>query len=305
MITRHDLTMAGWELAGRGWPVFMLGRSKRPVANCPACRPAAATGGHDPQDCDCLTCHGFYAATTDPARIAAIVRAVPGGQLAVRTGAVAGLLVVDVDPAHGGTVSLARLVDAGMATPTARVITGTSGQHLYYRHPFADRSQPVLSRPLPGYPGVDIKADGGYVVAPPSTNRRTGRTYRWVTDGRGVEEMPPPLVTACLTDRISAVPIMWDTAPAGPVRTVAAGGISYPERLLDSHLDAVRRAPVGKRRTTLYGAARGVARMVAAGAISHADAVAALTEVGRAAEQTDRDICHAIAGGFRDETAAA
>jgi hypothetical protein len=297
VITPLDLTVAGWELAARGWPVFMLGRSKRPVANCPDCRPGAAE--HDPERCDCLTCHGFYAATINPASIAAIVRAIPGGQLAVRTGIRARLLVVDVDPAHGGMASLTRLIDAGMATPTARVITGTGGHHLYYRHP----GRPVLSRPLPGYPGIDIKADGGYVVAPPSTNRRTGRSYQWVTDGRAVEEMPPPLIAACLSrQRPEHVP---DTASAGPVRTVAAGGISFPDRLLDSHLDAVRRAPVGKRRTTLYGAARGVARMVAAGAISHADAVAALTDVGRQVEQSEREICAAIAGGFRDETAAA
>ncbi|WP_344313344.1 bifunctional DNA primase/polymerase [Fodinicola feengrottensis] len=290
--------MAGWELAARGWPVFMLGRSKRPVANCPDCRPGAA-GGHDPELCHCLTCHGFYAATTNPARIAAVVRAVPGGQLAVRTGDRAQLLVVDVDPAHGGNASLARLIDAGIAAPTARVITGTGGHHLYYRHP----GQPVPSRPLPGYPGIDIKADGGYVVAPPSTNRRTGRSYQWVTDGRAVEEMPPPLVSACLSQKgPERIP---NAAAAGPVRTVAAGGISYPDQLLSCHLDAVLRAPVGRRRTTLYGAARGVARMVAAGAISHADAVAALTEVGRAMEQSEREICAAIAGGFRDETTAA
>ena len=54
-----------------GWPVFVLGRSKRPVANCPACDTAGK--GHDPAACTCLTCHGFYAATLDPARLAAML----------------------------------------------------------------------------------------------------------------------------------------------------------------------------------------------------------------------------------------
>ena len=67
-----------------GWPVFVLGRSKRPVANCPACR--AAGPGHDRAGCGCLTCHGFYAATLDPGRLAAMLRKVPGGLLAIRTG---------------------------------------------------------------------------------------------------------------------------------------------------------------------------------------------------------------------------
>ena len=41
--------------------------------------------------------------------------------------------------------------------------------------------------------------------------------------------------------------------------------------------------------------------MIAAGALDHAEGVAALTEVGREAEQTEREIRNAIAGGFRDE----
>ncbi|WP_425413359.1 hypothetical protein [Micromonospora pallida] len=45
--------------------------------------------------------------------------------------------------------------------------------------------------------------------------------------------------------------------------------------------------------------------MVAADAISRADAITALTTAGRAAEQTDRDIRAAIRGGFRAEGLAA
>ena len=55
------LLTAALDAADRGWPVFVLGRSKRPLANCPACRNPPAD--HDPAVCDCLTCHGFYAAT--------------------------------------------------------------------------------------------------------------------------------------------------------------------------------------------------------------------------------------------------
>jgi hypothetical protein len=45
--------------------------------------------------------------------------------------------------------------------------------------------------------------------------------------------------------------------------------------------------------------------MVAAGAVTHADAVAALTAVGQQAEQTTREIRAAITGGFRAEGIAA
>ncbi|MEV6694175.1 bifunctional DNA primase/polymerase [Micromonospora sp. NPDC051196] len=294
-----DLLPAALRYAEHGWPVFMLGRSKRPVANCPDCPKADEDPTHDQDACPCLTCHGFYAATTDPARIAAIVAAVPCGQLALRTGTTAGVVVVDVDPAHDGAATLVRLIAAGLIPPTARVRTGSGGLHLYYRHP--GRRVPC-SQGKPGQglgPGIDVRADGGYVVLPPSVHPRTGRPYRWIT-GQPVKEMPPALLTACLPPPAPPIP-----AATGPTQLREAGGISHPDRLLAVLLDRVTGAPEGARRTTLYGASRGVARMVKADAIDHADAIAALTDAGRRAEQTDRDIRAAIRGGFRAEGVAA
>ena len=180
-------------------------------------------------------------------------------------------------------------------TPTATAATGGGGWHLYYRHP----SGPLLPA-LPGHPGVDVKADGGYVVAPPSVHPGTGRRYRWAGE-RPVAEMPPALRAALTPPPPTAPPAVLTGPP--PVR--AAGGISSPAALLEANLAAVRSAPEGKRRHTLYGAARGVARMVAAGAITEHDARAVLTAAGLAAQQTERDIRAAIDGAFRDEGAAA
>ena len=273
-----------------GWPVFILGRSKRPVANCHACKTAGP--GHDPGGCRCLTCHGFHAATTDPARLAAMLRRVPGGLLAIRTGTVSALVVVDIDPRNGGQP------DHNLMTPTATVTTGGGGWHLYYRHP-GHRLRPEL----PSHPGVDVKADGGYVVAPPSVHPGTGRPYRWV-GGRGVNEMPPAL-RAVLTPAARPAPAPPQPALSRLLPARRAGGISSPPALLAAHLRAVQNAPEGKRRHTLYGAARGIARMVAGGALSAEDATAALTVAGLAAEQTPREIRAAISGAFHDEGVAA
>jgi hypothetical protein len=253
---------AGLGYIERGWPVFVLGRSKRPVANCPSCKDAGQD--HDRAACPCLTCHGFYAATLDPDRLAAMLAAVPRGLLAIRTGRVSGLLVADIDPRNGGRL------DRDLMAPTAAVATGGGGWHLFYRHP----GVPTLAA-LPGRAGIDLKGDGGYVTAPPSVHPDTKRPYRWA-NGRAVNEMPPAL---------------------------RAGGISNPAALLAANLRKVTGAPEGRRRHTLYGAARGVARMVLAGAIAPADAIAALTQAGEQAGQTPRDIRAAIAGAFRAEGA--
>ncbi|GAA1586875.1 bifunctional DNA primase/polymerase [Actinoplanes couchii] len=275
---------AALALAAEGYPVFLLGRRKRPVANCPACPKAEADNAHDPEACDHLTCHGFYAATRDPKQIAAMHHRVPGGLLAIRTGRVCDLAVVDIDPRNGGTI------DHQVMPPTRAVRTGSGGWHLYYRHPGG-----ALAAKLAGHPGVDLKADGGYIVAPPSTHPDTRQPYRRIGD-RDLAEMPPPLVALCR-------PIPAPTAlPVGTVTPLRRGeGISDPAALLDANLRAVATAPEGHRRNVLYGAARGIARMVAAGALTPTDAYTALYQAGRAAGQTDRDTRTAITGGFRAE----
>jgi hypothetical protein len=288
MTERTALLAAACNYAACGWPVFLLGRTKRPVANCPPCR---TTGpDHDPEGCACLTCHGFYAATVDPHRIRAMFAEVPGGLLAIRTGAVSRLVVVDLDPAHGAALR------RDLMPPTACVHTGSGGLHLYYRHPGA----PVLNSQSRIGPGIDVRGDGGYVVAAPSVHPATKRRYRWIGD-RAVAEMPPALVTACQPPAPPPTVTPTTTVPA----TQRAGGISSPSALLSAHLDAVARAPEGRRRTTLYGAARGVARMVAAGAITPTDAWTVLTDAGRAAGQTERETRAAITGGFHAEGVAA
>ncbi|MEU7907937.1 bifunctional DNA primase/polymerase [Actinoplanes sp. NPDC049118] len=284
MTDSGPMLVAALALAAEGYPVFLLGRSKRPVANCPAC-PKVDTN-HDPATCGHLTCHGFYAATRDPDRITAMHAAVARGLLAIRTGQLCDLAVVDIDPRNGGRV-LPELMP-----PTRCVRTGSGGWHLYYRHPGG-----TLAAKLHGHPGIDIKADGGYVVAPPSIHPGTGQPYRRVGD-RPVNEMPPPLVAVCR-------PIAPPDAPAATVTPLTPGrGISSPAALLAAHLDAVARAPEGRRRNVLYGAARGVARMVAAGALTAPDAHAALYAAGRQAGQSDRDTRAAITGGFHAESVA-
>jgi hypothetical protein len=97
----------------------------------------------------------------------------PDANVGVVTGAVSGLVVLDVDPRHGGDESLAVLEGIHGTLPrTVESLTGGGGQHLYFRHP----GTVVPSRSIA--PGLDIKGDGGLVVSPPSQHI-SGRVYRW------------------------------------------------------------------------------------------------------------------------------
>ncbi|GHJ43306.1 hypothetical protein Cs7R123_06480 [Catellatospora sp. TT07R-123] len=184
------------------------------MALCGGCQAAKVDRRpHDPQACGCLTCHGFYAATTDPQRIAAMLRAVPRGLLAIRTGAVSGLVVVDVDHGHGGMATLRGLVDRGLTPPTRYVRTGSGGLHLYYRHPGI---AVPCDQGLRLGPGIDVRADGGYVVAPPSRHPVTGLPYTWADEEARVQEMAPALVSACVQ------PVQRLPAPTTPSRGLPA-----------------------------------------------------------------------------------
>jgi hypothetical protein len=99
----------------------------------------------------------------------------PDANLAVVTGAVSGIVVLDVDPRHGGSASLARWErDHGALPPTVEAQTGGGGRHLYFAHPGRElRSRAALA------PGLDLRGDGGLVVAPPSLHPSGGR-YRWL-----------------------------------------------------------------------------------------------------------------------------
>lgn len=152
----------------RGWLVFVLGRDKRPLPNCTACRGADYT--HDREACDCLVCHGFYAATLDITRIQAMLVS-HDGLLAVRTGRPSGLVVIDFEstsdePGEPTGLEVAEQWEAwadGTSLPeTRRCRTGSGGMHLYYAYP---REGSVRSRNRV-LPSVDVKSDGGYVAVP-------------------------------------------------------------------------------------------------------------------------------------------
>jgi DNA-binding transcriptional ArsR family regulator len=131
---------------------------------------------------------GLHAATTDEATLRAWWRAMPNANIGVRTGRASGIVVVDVDPAKGGEVALAQLeARHGPLPPTAEVATGGGGRHLWFAAP---EGAPVPCSAGRLGPGLDVRGEGGYVVAPPSRHASGGR-YVW-TSPRGIAIAPLP-----------------------------------------------------------------------------------------------------------------
>jgi hypothetical protein len=121
-----------------------------------------------------LTEHGLKEASKDPAAIRAWWKRWPQANVGIATGATSGIVVLDVDAKAEGPQTLAILEEEhGRLIDTPTVLTGGGGQHVYFRDPRALRN----SAGALGL-GLDVRADGGYVIAPPSIHPN-GRKYDW------------------------------------------------------------------------------------------------------------------------------
>ncbi len=149
--------------------------------------------------------------TARPTEIEAWWERWPDANVGVVTGWVSAVAVVDVDPRHGGDTKLAALeAKEQPLPPTVTSMTGGGGRHLYFTHP----THLVPSRPIAS--GVDLKAEGGLVVVPPSRHS-SGGTYRWL-DGHG----PDQLVPAPLPPWLDHLAVALDESrSAGPGATIA------------------------------------------------------------------------------------
>lgn len=156
---QRDNKGAALAYAKAGWAVFPLIPGKK--------KPA--------------TVNGFHEATRDAAEITEVWGAHPDCGIGIATGKVSGGLVVldfDVHPEKGedGLETLHEWErEHGDLPETVTVVTGSGGYHMYY---YTDEPHKCAAN---GELGVDIRANGGYVVAPP-TLHPNGTYYEWEND---------------------------------------------------------------------------------------------------------------------------
>lgn len=132
--------------------------------------------------------HGLKDASADESVIRQWWKQWPNANIGMPTGAQVGVVVIDVDPRHGGMEALGALLhEHGELPPTREVHTGGGGSHLFFRcpNPSPRNSTNVLGQ------GLDIRAEGGYVVVPPSLHA-SGQRYRWVEDHQQLPPAPLP-----------------------------------------------------------------------------------------------------------------
>lgn len=166
----NEMQDAALSYAALGWRVFpLLPRSKEPA-----------------------TAHGFKDATCDAAQIRRWWGSNPSYNVGIATGS--GLCVVDVDdkpdkhPVLGSDMLREWEYEHAPISDTCSAISGTGGVHYYFDVGGAEvpscQSDTIF---------IDLRCEGGYIVAPPSIHPDTGKPYVWEY---APEDVPPAKASA-------------------------------------------------------------------------------------------------------------
>ena len=126
-----------------------------------------------------------------PKLLEAWKKAFPNCNWGIVTGKISGIVVIDVDDEEA-LDNLGFSLDK-LNTPIVK--TG-KGYHIYFKHPGDDITVPNKVGILPH---VDVRGDGGYVVAPPSIHSN-GHKYTWLKPkDTPLEELPQWLLDKILS----------------------------------------------------------------------------------------------------------
>ena len=229
---------------------------------------------------------GFKDATGDHELIACWERRFPTANIAIATGDLSGVLVVDVDPRNGGVETLNALAAKGFLFPRCpEAMTGNGGRHLYFTNP-AGKMRNTLGS------GVDVKGTGGYVVAAPSwlapTNAGPGGHYQWVLDPFSCPTPRLPIWAQQLLVRasLSSVARSGDLSASGP-------------RSLNGLAKRVANSIEGERNVILNWAAYRAGQLAQTGACSIDVARMQLTAAALDAGLTSQEIDSTLTSGLR------
>jgi replicative DNA helicase len=99
--------------------------------------------------------------------------------IGIVTGEISGIDVIDVDSRDALDIA------TKLGLPTCPVVKTARGFHFFFAHEpgvgnFQERDD---------LPGIDLRAEGGFVVAPPSVHE-TGVVYRWEGEDRPLQPLP-------------------------------------------------------------------------------------------------------------------
>ncbi len=187
---------------------------------------------------------GFNDATKDEFALRNLWHMYPGTLVGVPTGSGWGISILDVDPRNGGDKWLVSF--ASFLPLTQTHYTRSGGYHFLFKHSHGMRcSNGQIA------PGIDIKADGGYIIWWPAKNLPISNLNiiaewpQWLLD----KLLPPP------------------SKPMTSISTKQHSSL-YIQRTLEHAIVSIMNAPEGERNDTLYKKGYSLYRFVLTGELN-------------------------------------
>jgi hypothetical protein len=277
--------------AHRGWRVFPLHGIVNGVCTCG--RSDCGSAGKHP-----LVRRGLYEATADSDKLRSWWRRWRSANIGIATGAESGIVVIDIDlPA--ALPSLNRLLEQGLER-TLTGLTGGGGIHLVFRTD--DLEVGNSAGRLPGIegelPGIDLRGNGGYVVAPPSVHI-SGRSYEWFNPNA------EPAVSPEWLKQSARIPVEFRVVMAAEV---CGDGTAYGLAVFRYELDRLNAAQAGTRNHQLNRSAFALAQLVAGGELieklARAGLLGAAMDIGLEEAEALQTIDSAFDAGTRSPRVA-
>ena len=200
------------------------------------------------------TGRGFKDATTNPATIRRWWSGVHNYNIGIATGQISGIWVLDLDGEHGDQAMADLVAKYGPLPPTAEVRTGRGG-HMWFRC-----NGPIPSSVERIGPSIDVRADGGYVVAPPSIHPM-GCAYEW--EKNLAPAVAPEWLVKLAKQRPGAPRIELTQVRVNSHEPARIG--AYGQAALDRECEALANTAQGGRNHALNRASFCLHRLVAGG----------------------------------------
>jgi hypothetical protein len=250
--TREDLLAAALHYATLGWAVFI-------------CRPRTKEPGNK---------HSFKEATTNPETIKRLWRYWPAN-IAVATGPQSRLFVLDVD-GEVGAQSLRELEFQHGRLPDTLRSFSSRGPHYW----FATENHPIPNSAEKIAPKLDIRGDGGYVLAPPSVHP-SGAIYRWLTPP-DTPILPAPEWLVKLAQKPKPKLVVVNAPREASIPKFTGELDAYGRTALENEIAALERTPRGSRNHQLNRASFCLHQLVAGGELDAAEVERRLIDAAQA-----------------------
>ena len=234
--------------------------------------------------------HGFKDATSCMDTISKLWAGSPYN-IGLVTGRVNDFIVVDVD---NEALFIEFLEVQEETLPDGLTVKTGKGYHAYFKYP---EGHEICSRTFRAF-GFDIRANGGYVVAPPSIHPNGGM-YNFIGAGslsalKDLPKLPKWLAEFIIKPKVTANITLDYKTPITASNTTSP----YGKAALHRECANLRLTPEGDRNGQLNTASFSIGQLVACGAINQNEALFALEESAISCGLSANEIKKTMASGF-------